>query len=383
MNETSSALNWYSAGLAAALAAQGLDVVVLAVDDGGGERTWHDGSVRVRHVCRRGSPSLPIALARALASERPDILHVQHELFAYGGIASAALLIAALRRARTARRPIVTTIHGVIPLDRITPEFVRLNGVAGPARLVRFVWRNMLRAAAQLSDAVIVHGKHLRTLLANQYGVTTRLEVIPIGIDPKPPLDAAAARARLGVSGSPVVLFFGFLSSYKGIDYLADEMAQLRKRAPGAVVVIAGDVPRRLRERTNDLSDAVARLQREPNVRMLGFIEEERVDDVFAAADVVVLPYRVVMAASGPMSIALAHRRPVLVSSEFRDYRDTPLSFELLSGALANAVGTFVDEPGRAALMLDYQQTLLDDARWDRVAERTIAVYRACAEAAR
>jgi hypothetical protein len=33
--------------------------------------------------------------------------------------------------------------------------------------------------------------------------------------------------------------------------------------------------------------------------------------------------------------------------------------------------------------MLDYQQTLLDDARWDRVAERTIAVYRACAEAAR
>jgi glycosyltransferase involved in cell wall biosynthesis len=118
-------------------------------------------------------------------------------------------------------------------------------------------------------------------------------------------------------------------------------------------------------------------LRGEPNVKFLGFVPEERVSEIFAACDVVVLPYRVVMAASGPMSHALGHRKPVLLSNEFADFRDTPLSFNLAPGALAAAIESVVNDDQRRFAILEYQEMLLREWAWDRVGSQCVAIYEA------
>jgi glycosyltransferase involved in cell wall biosynthesis len=376
MTHDSSALNRYTFWLASALAAQGVDVVVFAVDDGSGERLWQDGPIRVRHVCRRGSLALPLAVLRATCAERPDVVHVQHELFAYGGLASAFEVIALLAILSILRKPVVTTIHGVIPLDRVDREFVRLNGLRAPVQLVTFTWRTLLWAVAQASAHVAVHGESLRSSLACQYHVTRRTSVVPHGLCSEPPREqGVAANHDFGLTGAPKVLFFGFLSSYKGIDYLADEVARIRDVAPNGVVAIAGEIPQRLRGR-GELRDAVEHLRRAPNVHMLGFIDDTHVSSLFETCDIVVFPYRVVMAASGALTLAIAHRRPCLLSREFSDFQTTPMAFDLVPGGLAAALQNVLADPARLDEILACQEVILREASWERVATRWAGLYR-------
>ena len=120
--------------------------------------------------------------------------------------------------------------------------------------------------------------------------------------------DRAAARRGLGLDG-PVVLFFGLVRAYKGLDVLLRAVAQARQKIPLRLVV-AGEFyePRAPYERWLDelgIRDAVRFEDR--------YIPNEEVETYFRAADVVVLPYRSATQ-SGIVQIALAFERPVIVS---------------------------------------------------------------------
>ena len=117
------------------------------------------------------------------------------------------------------------------------------------------------------------------------------------------------ARTRCGLVGD-VLLFFGLVRAYKGLDVLIDAMTRVRAARP-VTLVVAGEFyepvePVRARIAALGLADSVRLFDR--------YIPDEEVGDLFAAADAVVLPYRSATQ-SGVVLVAYAGGCPVISTS--------------------------------------------------------------------
>jgi glycosyltransferase involved in cell wall biosynthesis len=121
-------------------------------------------------------------------------------------------------------------------------------------------------------------------------------------------LEPAEARRRLGIpEGKRVLLFFGFIRDYKGLDLLIEAFGRLDERY---VLVIAGE--------TYGSFDAygglVARSPLSANIRVFNdYIPDTRVPEFFSAADACVLPYKSATQ-SGITSIAYHFDLPVIAT---------------------------------------------------------------------
>ena len=123
----------YTANLAHALCGADIDVLVVAPTDGDGALPVmeQDGPVRVERRFRRGATAVPRALAAARA-QRPRVVHVQHELFLYGGPSSVAGFLAGLAATPSDGPPTAVTLHHVVEPGTVDRDFTRLHRV--PAR---------------------------------------------------------------------------------------------------------------------------------------------------------------------------------------------------------------------------------------------------------
>ena len=116
------------------------------------------------------------------------------------------------------------------------------------------------------------------------------------------------ARARLGLEGE-VVVFFGYIRRYKGLDILLEAWPKVRERRP-ATLVVAGE----FYEDDAPYRALAAAAGGEPGVRLLGrYLPDDEVEALFKAADVVVLPYRSATQ-SGVTHVAYALGVPVITT---------------------------------------------------------------------
>lgn len=316
----------YDHALCAALAAEGLDVELLTSRFDYGETAAPVG-YRRREIFyprshkglssgRRGgaqlalklSEHLPGMLRLARRSKRFDLIHFQW------------LTVPEIDWALLPRgRPLVLTAHDVAPRE---PR-------PGQLRATKLLYERF--------DAIVVHSEHGRRRLIERFGVAEeRVSVIPHGIfrhlaegsggagdgpaatgagGAEADGDARAAGPQAGGAAGPpgrpergrVVLFFGLLRPYKGLDVLLEAWRSLSEQErAGSELWIAG-MPRM----------DVSRLQASAGadgVRLQArFIGDEELRAWFAAADLVVLPYREADQ-SGVLFTALAFGKPLLLS---------------------------------------------------------------------
>ena len=176
-----------------------------------------------------------VRLLRRLRRIRPDVVQLGDLRFAGDLPFLLALRASGLRLA--------DVCHNV---HRFSPE-----GGFGAGRLSRSLFRRMYR---QL-DAVFVHWEVNRRRFLDTYGpIPGRLQAIPMGGPTlfrelrDPAVTEATLRARLGLPAAgetPVVLAFGTLAPYKGLDVLVEAFARLPRRgATHFVVGQRGEPPR-------------------------------------------------------------------------------------------------------------------------------------------
>jgi D-inositol-3-phosphate glycosyltransferase len=124
-------------------------------------------------------------------------------------------------------------------------------------------------------------------------------------------VDRDEARSTLGFDASAhVLLFFGFIRRYKGLDTLIEAMPAILKKHSGAVLLIAGE----FYEDEQVIRKRVTALGISGSVRFdTRYIPDERVPLYFSAADLVVQPYRSATQ-SGVAHIAFHFGRPVVVT---------------------------------------------------------------------
>lgn len=293
----SSGVASYAANLAHALHDAGASVSVIAPHEAGQRDDDVDGGVEVRRRFDRGAAALPAALAAARATGAP-VVHVQHETFLYGGPAAIPGMLAA-----TARAAPVVTLHQVVDPAEVDTSYTRLHRVGVPAPLARAAVRGVQATIRRFASATIVHEPSFARLVPGAV-------VIPHGVERRATPDRDAARAALGLAGGRlVVLCFGFLAPYKGLE-VALEAAELAGDAV-LLVVAGGDHPRLA---GRDPYAGAIRQRYEQVARFTGWVAEEDVARWFAAADLALFAYPRPFSSSGALALALAHGTPALLS---------------------------------------------------------------------
>ncbi|MFE3800065.1 glycosyltransferase family 4 protein [Nocardia tengchongensis] len=221
----------------------------------------------VRHPTTLMLPT-PLVARRAKKLMRDE----QCDQVWFGAAAPLALLSPVLRRAGAER--ILASTHG---------HEVGWSMLPGA--------RQALRVIGDHTDVVTYVSKYTRRRFAAAFGAQSALEYLPPAVDAevfKPdPAARAELRARYGLGERPTILCLSRLVPRKGQDALIAAMPEIRKRVPGAVLVIAGGGPYEQK-----LRQLVAALGVSDDVVFAGRVPSQELAAHHTIADVFAMPCR-------------------------------------------------------------------------------------------
>jgi glycosyltransferase involved in cell wall biosynthesis len=352
----------YDHALCVALARAGAQVRLQTSRFGYGPVAPAEGYQRVERFYRRGAGAglgSRRRFAAKLAQQVPDMLAYRRAAAAADVVHFQWLTVQPLDVHLLPRsRPVVLTAHDVLPREP------RRGQLAAQRRLYERV------------DAVVVHSEHGRSRLVELLGIAAdKVRVIPHGafehlthVAGKRPLPDELAAVE-----KPVVLCFGLMRPYKGIDVLLDAW---RAAAIDAELWIVG-MPR--------MDIAPLRAAAPASVRWIPrFVADDEIAAFFRRADLVVLPYREIDQ-SGVLFTALAFGSPLVLSAVggFPEVAAQGAAALVAPGdpaALADELRRLLGDPAaRAALAAGARAAAAGRYSWDTIAAAHLELYGALA----
>lgn len=266
-------------------------------------------------------------------------------------------------------------------LPRRRPRLMTAHYVLPPVPTRREV--AVARRTFGAMDAVVAHSDHGARRLREEVGIDPgRVHVIPhAAFDylTRLPRERRLPAELEGAEG-PVILFFGLLRPYKGIDTLLEAF----RRVEGAELWIVGN-PRMPVEPLRRLADEAP-----GRVRFLTrFVADAEIPAIFRRADLVVLPYRDAEH-SGVLYTGLAFGKPLVLSTVGGFPELAPTGAARLvapedPAGLATALNELVaDSAARERLAAAAKAAAASGPySWDSVAGRTLDLYGELLEARR
>jgi glycosyltransferase involved in cell wall biosynthesis len=233
--------------------------------------------------------------------------------------------------------------------------------------------RLTLRYQYRLADHLFVHTQRMADELGAQFGVPPdKVSVIPFGLNstvPDTALTPAQARACLGLApDDKVLLFFGNIARYKGLERLVEAMPALLARHAQVRLVIAGR-PKGEESYWASIERRIAELGLDERVlRRIEYIPDEQTEVYFKAADLLVLPYTHVFQ-SGVLFLGYNFGLPVIATDV------GALREEIIEGETGH-----VCESGEAAMIADAADRYFSGPLYRELGTRRAAIRRYAAE---
>jgi len=261
-------------------------------------------------------------------------------------------------------KPVVFTVHNVLPHEK-SGLFSIFSGLL-----------------FKLSDHFIVHSEKNSIQMIQHYNIPKeRVTAIPHG-----PLDfhtlkkVSREKARQEMKIQPekkVILLFGAIRPYKGIDTAIAAFDQVRKEIPEARLLIAG----KLWEKWAPYAEMIENRKLEKSIQLfLQYIPSEMVSNFFSAADLVILPYHHFDSQSGVGSIAVSFRKPMIVTNTggLPDLVENPRNIvpQKDPDALAREIIKSLKTPGRLEKMKAEAEVIAKKIAWPALAKKTLSVYK-------
>lgn len=291
---------------------------------------------------------------------KSDVLHVQFWSLPPVPILATIMLLFRLRRGRC-----ILTVHNLAEHERR-----RFFGIA-------------LRSLLRLSDAVITHQANPPEWFRGTCLRATRRQPVfvphgPLNLFTSGHSTRTEARSAMNIpNDARVLLFFGAIRPYKGLDVLLDAFDIVAARLPGAYLVVAG----RAWESFDRYQQMIDRAPWKDRVRLrIDYIPTGEVARYFDAADLVVLPYHRFEAQSGVAMAAAGFGKPMIVTNVGALPTLQPDSDLVVSpgdpAAIAKAILSALDSPDRLAQLEQTARQVAQSHSWDEIAARTLDVYR-------
>src|SRR5215218_9360934 len=248
--------------------------------------------------------------------------------------------------------------------------------------------RRQVRSARRVfdaMDAVVAHSEHGAARLRDEVGLDpVKVRVVPHGafdyltqLPEEKPLPAELEGAE-----GPVILSFGLLRPYKGIENLLEAYRRMAVAVPAPPELWIVGNPRMdvgpLRELAAQAGGRVRFVTR--------FVEDAEIPAIFRRADLLVLPY-LDAEHSGVLYTGLAFGKPMILSAVggFPEVAATgaarlvaPGDVAALAASLEELLG---DEGARRELATAAAGAAAGPFSWDEAARRTIGLYRELLEA--
>jgi 1,2-diacylglycerol 3-alpha-glucosyltransferase len=325
--------------------------------------------VRVAAAAVPGDPedrrmkSGAVRRALDLMSTQPfDLVHVQTPFVAH---------YAGVRFARRRAIPVVATYHTFF--EEYLHHYVPLM----PRPIGRMLARRFTRSQCAQVAAIVAPSEPMRALLLD-YGVQTRIEVIPTGLPADRYVQGDGSHFRQAYAipqDRPLLLYVGRVAHEKNIDFLLLAVAQLLRTRPDVMFAIAGEGPA-----LQHLRSQVARLGLSAQVFFIGYLEREReLANCYAAADVFVFASRT--ETQGLVLLeALAQGRPVVSTAHL----GTTSILQAGCGArvaperpeaFAQAIADVLEDPVRAARLSEQAHSYAKSWASSRMASKLASLY--------
>lgn len=237
-----------------------------------------------------------VRVGNKLGKEKPDIIIVRYWLPFMGPALGTILRRVRKKMARQAHHTRIICIA-----DNVIPHEKR----PGDKPFTRYFLKSC--------DAFITMSeKVMQDLRLFEQQKPARLVSHPLYDNFGPILLKQEARQHLGLPGQePIILFFGFIRRYKGLDLLLDAMAHLKNTGSAIKLLVAGE----FYEDEKPYREQIEKLGiRDHLILRTDFIPDSEVKYYLCAADAVIQPYRHATQ-SGVTPLAYHFEKPMIVTN--------------------------------------------------------------------
>lgn len=228
----------------------------------------------------------------------------------------------------------------------------------------------------QAADKIISVSAFTKNTLVEHYGVNPeKVEVVHNGIDACDyctDLVAADGLWKLKKAGYKFILFVGRITIMKGVDYFVWAASLIAELNPKVKFIVAGSG-----DMEGEIMNLVAKLGLSDRFIFTGFLRGRQLSEVFALADLFVMP-----SVSEPFGLtpleSLLHQTPVIISKQSGvsevldhalkcDYWDTEeLADKMLSVIKYKSLKADLSKNGHSQAK---------QINWDKAAEKCIKIY--------
>ena len=264
----------------------------------------------------------PFQIFRRLCRDKPDVVHIQHEFGMFGKPVTMSMVPILYLFLKFLRLRTISTIHTTIFPDALSNDSIGdLLPISSwiPKTVVEFGLHLVYGSACRLSDAVIVHQRSQKVKLWRYYKInTSKIAFIPHGVGQTELLATPESLSHwISIIGNRrAVLYFGYLSPRKGIDYLIDAFEEFSRRKPGWVLILAGGISKEFYIPYFDhIKDTISRRGLSNSILLTGFVPEGDADALYRLCDFVVLPYTQVVGNASACNLAMGYRKPIIASN--------------------------------------------------------------------
>jgi glycosyltransferase involved in cell wall biosynthesis len=277
------------------------------------QESYVEDKIRVKRCWHRGNFwSITQILEEVLKTPTKTVM-VSFEAYMFGNLWLAGWAVLGLIGARMRGKRIIILLHQVVG------DFKDIEKNKWKASWQNHLKRIFYQAILWASTKVVV----FESALKDKLGTNKKIVVIPHLIPQVTPIDQTQAKQQLGWKANrKYALCFGYIAPYKGIDQLVKDWP---KEGDFKLVIGGGINPNHVQDaEIIQFVDQVEKLADEREVKVTGFIKEELIPVYFSACDVVILPYPAFISSSGPMALAIAYGKPILMNQALEKYQQTP-----------------------------------------------------------
>lgn len=301
----------------------------------------------------------PFSWIRTGLAAKGDIVHIQWGISILSPVFFTILLISKLRR-----KKIIATVHNVLPHEHSIADKIL------SVLVFYFVDVFIVHSIRNIEEMNRIFGVPKEKIIRIPHGI--------LGSFKDGMVTQEDAREKLNVPlDCKVILFFGNIREYKGLDVMLEAFSYVIDEVNNVLLVMAG-FPWVKWEKYEEL---IEKNNLSKNIKLfLEFIPSDEVKYFYYASDLVILPYKEFMAQSGAGAVALAFEKPLIVTDvgglpelvKDKNFVVEPNNPRALAEKILLALG---DDELLKKLSED-SRDLAEEYSWDKIAEKTVEVYR-------
>lgn len=370
-------------------------IVILTMKLGKKTQVYTEDGMLVIRCFERNNPLSYFNLLKTIHKfNKAKTVILEFEFASFGDLLSTGSLSLLVWAMAFLRKQVHLVVHQVILSLNEISDHIGINKKSLKMKFFNFALLNFYKFITFPAKTVIVLENELKNRL-KKIIKEEKILVVPHGVDSHMKQGSSLKNLKEKPEFKKeemVILFFGYLTWYKGVDFLikALEKHPIINGRKIKLIIAGGPSFTQAKKKhyQSFLNRTLKNAKKRAHIQVTGFVPEDKISSYFKAADLVVLPYRRFMSSSGPFSVALSFEKPILLSNNLSGLlkstdiqevlKNTKLSknditFGLNEKDLVNKIGAMQD-PKIYKKAISFSKTLANKRSFGHIANSYVQI---------